>query len=246
MYNSDITRKLMQVRSHRQLDRVIQAKIEDLGFDLYDFSSTPTENTTNFLTTSLPEGLVKTYIEEDFSTWDMFLDHLVTTEQPIFLSKQIEHFNRCEYTSHYYKKNRLIVELSRDYGLADSYSIPIFPRGRKKCVFSVVSTKYGGIEFERLVLEKRNEIISLGNSISHVFHKNFKRHPGFDDGVLTPREIDVLYSFAREVKTAQQAADYLNMSYSSVNKHIENIREALGAISTNNAIYLAMKKKLIE
>lgn len=61
---------------------------------------------------------------------------------------------------------------------------------------------------------------------------------------LTPREIEVL-GYVADGNTHPVIAQILNLSYDTINFHLDNVRSKLAAKNTANAVAIAIREKII-
>lgn len=61
---------------------------------------------------------------------------------------------------------------------------------------------------------------------------------------LTPREVEIL-GYVADGNTQPVIAQLLNVTYDTVNFHLDNVRWKLGAKNTLNAVAIAIREKII-
>ncbi len=238
--------RLGQIRRISYLKQQIGSIVNDLGFSHFDFSLIPsTKNSLELMLNSIPESFANAYVSEKLYQHDLGLEVALHENQPIYLSSIYDAANHLPPGSQTKSTTHKIQELSNDYGFFDCYTIPLdLDKRSGKVIFSVMSEGEDPICFKSKVMERRAELNILLRAIFSITVNNFPSYFPYKSP-LTERQSMVISAYARGAKSTQQVAEQLHISVSTVNKHLEGIKESLGAVSVANAVYIATKKNII-
>ncbi len=246
-FEGHVKDRLGRIRRISYLKQQIECIVNDLGFSHFDFSLIPsTKNSFELMLTSIPESFTNAYVSEKLYQHDLGLEVALHASQPIYLSSIYDAANHLPPGSQTKSTTHKIQELSDDYGFFDCYTIPLdLERRAGKIIFSVLSKGEKSICFKSKIMERRAELYILLRYIYTTTTNNFPNHFPYVESTLTERQSRVISAFAHGAKSTQQVAEQLHISVSTVNRHLEIIKESLGAASLANAVYIATKKNII-
>lgn len=243
-FESHISNTLERVRTFDYFIQQIRSIVTDLGFSHYEFSLLSENNGVETLTNILPTQMVAVYFSEQLYKYDLLVEHVYDSKQPVFQSavdKLLAHENFCDRI----KKNLIIKELMNDYGFFDAFCLPVsIPDTNRKILFSVMSENTELNIFKRNVIEQRARLGHLAQSFYRIAIKNFPRKFPFKS-LLTKRQTDVLQTVLNREAPMDEIAKDLNISISTLYRHIDNAKEAFGTTSTYKLLGMAQEKGLI-
>lgn len=244
----EFVRMLSKSRNTRDLNQRILKVLAPLGFS--DFSIiriAPGWAVDNSLT-SLPSALVKAYQEDRFYKYDMALDYLMTgCLNPVYQSIIAQAIETSPLLTHTFEKNQDLLALYKRFHFHDAFLIPVelsTARPGEGILFSVLSKRTDPEEF-RVKVERCKPILQLlADAVNFINNTRFcapkNRCP------ITPRSVDLLTAMAKDDLTLSKAAKKLGISLDTANKHMATAKKALGTRSQANAVFLALKKGLID
>jgi LuxR family quorum sensing-dependent transcriptional regulator len=122
---------------------------------------------------------------------------------------------------------------ARENGLVDGYSVPIFSLGGAKSVVSFASDR---------PLDLSKPMLAAAHLVAiYAYHR---LHALAGDrqaaALLTPREREVL-AWAAAGKSGRDIAQLLDLAVGTVNFHLSRIREKLNAVTTTQAVAVAVR-----
>lgn len=176
-----------------------------------------------------PTELLQARIESRAVLHDPVIAYALKTNRPFRWDQAIDHANRY---------GRKITNRARDYGLKDGMMFPIFDVDSTRGAVSI-----GG---EKLTLTPA-DVMPLSLLASHCYtalERIVGPFPFEISANLTAMETDVLH-FAAAGKTAWETSQILHLTEDAVKASIKRARRKLGAVTTGQAIAVAMRKNLI-
>ncbi len=219
--------------------------------DFSDFSLIAIEGKALRSLTTMPEDFYQRYAENNFSDHDFLLEHAKTSTTAVFMSDLDNYISCSPFASERIERNKKIFQLFSEYGYNDCYCIPRELQGKPiRLMFSIVDKGTARGEFRRKI-EHCKPVLSL--LIDAVMYFGISKFP---EGILchaikgnvaiTPKPLRLLRVMAREGLMLKDAATKLCISVDTANKHIAAAKQALGATTLANAVYLAMCHNLIK
>jgi DNA-binding NarL/FixJ family response regulator len=104
--------------------------------------------------------------------------------------------------------------------------------------------------FQRQIAKHEQDLNQLAQAIDYVgtrkFPESFLNSKENSQITVTPKPLQLLNTLAKDNITLKNAASQLSISLDTANKHIANIKRALGANTQAAAVYRAIKEELIE
>jgi DNA-binding CsgD family transcriptional regulator len=240
-YKTLIKENFMNIRNVSIFHDRILSLVKTLGFDGFDFLNID-NNTPEQLVTTIPVEVFVKYEAEELWEYDIITDCLRNSSSPIFQSDVFRLLNDMPLNLSAQKQSIEVDRLLSNVGINDTYSIPIhMNRSRKKSVFSVYCTDIPQNHLARKVKVVENELYLLATSLSQFQESRPSRffNPEEPKNILTNRQLEVLEVLAKHAVSHKDAARFLGIAPSTIEKHCKAAVTALGAVSVNNAIYLA-------
>lgn len=243
-FEDHVNNRLGNVRNFGYFRQQIQSIVNDLGFTHFDYSLLSKNNNFEFLMTALPDAFINTYHHEKLYKYDMFLDYTKNSKQGVYQSTINNLIDQMPDNAEYTIKNKMIRELAYDYRFFDGYCISVDTEYNGKVMFSVLSDQENPEKFKHSTMERRGNLMYLANTIYMISLKKFPKElpykPPLDD-----KTILVIEHLAYHAATTAEVAEQLFMSVGTVNRHINQAKEILGACSTTNAAIIARDLGLI-
>ena len=228
--------KLTDISSAAKSDATLKLALsdlaEELGFDCYAYLNVQPKRT--FAVSNYPLEWQTRYLARDYTRIDPVVSQARARMQGFVWSTR----NPRQAGS---KDVRRFYDEAGDFGIRSGISIP-------------VRTAFGHMSM--LTLASGKTSLSLERDIDHVaavtavafLHAKFKLHDGQPTASrtidLTAKQALCL-AWSAEGKTMRDIANIENLSYATVNFHLNNARRALDASSLAQATALATKLKLI-
>lgn len=180
------------------------------------------------------------YIEKGFMQRDPFLRYCTTRYEPVRTG--IDHVREHPYLS---AAECQVIEEASECGFRSGFSCTLQRfNGYQVNAWNIGSRLDAG-EVSRIMREQHDELVLL-SFYAAFFHQNLdKQHPASTGQPLTDRECCCLELSARGLRT-RDIADTLKRSEATVEFHLRNAREKLGARTREHAVYLALKQQLIQ
>ena len=227
--------------SDSALLKPFQDKIETLGFGHWIYSATnnlhKTTTTNVKRISSYPKEFIEDYNRCNFYQIDPSTPYWLSNNKPASYRKVRSSVNLSA------RQNQL-MDLNREHKVNKGIVIPLNNFLGFKAVMA--------LSFDGSIEDLNTYIVDVGNelfSLSSVFNRNFlSRHKSVflnhPKSLLTRQQCRVIRLLAQGLLT-KQIADYLGISANGVDKHIANIKRALSAKTTAEAVVLAVQWELI-
>jgi len=241
--------KLTSTCSLQDFRAKISEILKQMGFPTFSFAglfSSP-----RFLMSTLPEALVRSYQKGEFIRSDYAVHYGLSAPvaAPIFRSTIESYMAGAPLETHDMARNRELSNLYKCNGYYDCYLIPLCS-GSARYLFSVTAQTMDMESFYENITAHEQELSLLANLILHLGILKFKEH--FQEAEQ-PKEINIhsrpvklLSSLAKNDLSLEHSASELCISLHTANHHIAAIKKSLGAKTTAGAVYMAIKRGLID
>ncbi|MEJ2417256.1 MAG: autoinducer binding domain-containing protein [Exilibacterium sp.] len=226
--------------------------IRQLGFTDFSFSRISSTRVVKTLLTSMNQTLHKKYLEQGLHKYDMVLDYVAAGSMtPIFHSTIREAISKAPFVTCTLLRNQEILNLIRRFGYEDFYLIPMKDsNGRGAALFTVASKGVKSANFQQRIESYKTILQLLADAIDYVGRARFpkvfsNRKQQRQETVITPMPLRLLILLAKDDLNLKQAAERLNISLDTANKHMAAAKSALGVKTQAAAVYQALQKGLI-
>ena len=244
----DYIRNLSSVETVEEFHTEIMKILTGLGFSDYALICKTGLGTIDAPHSSLPDALFKSYEDEGYCRFDMVLDYIhCGIGDPILLSMVSDTIKSSPVMTYTFKKNEEILSLYSEYGVSNAYVIPV-KSTKKDCqdrgVLTVMAIGMDDGEF-RIKSKRFGPLLKvLADAISFLNESRFNHiRP---ENEIKPKALRLLSTMAKCVLSLAEAADDLCISLDTANKHMALAKQALGTGSQAHAVYLAIRKGLIQ
>jgi DNA-binding CsgD family transcriptional regulator len=244
----DYIRNLSSVETVDEFHAEIMQILTGLGFSDYALICKTGLGTVEAPHSSLPPELFKAYEDEGYCRFDMVLDYIhCGIGDPILLSMVTDTIKSSPVMTYTFKKNEEILALYNSLGVSNAYIIPV--RSTKKAnqdrgVLTVMAIGMDDAEF-RVKAKRFGPLLKvLADAISYLNEHRFNHiRP---ENEIKPKALRLLSTMAKCYLSLAEAADDLCISLDTANKHMALAKQALGTGSQAHAVYLAIRKGLIQ
>lgn len=228
----------------------IVSVINSMGFSDFAFMriDTADEMDTQILST-IPAALTKSYCNEGLYEHDAMIAYAKSGETPIFRSELYQKIYQVPFDNNLTRTSRAIQKISVQHGFTDFYSIPGTSLSNdSRVLFSVAIKGDHPLSFRKKVQDAEESLILLFEKIDYISNLKFKRYLGLKEYAreeerkeihLTKGTLRVLQHMAVTDYRMKELADKLNLSVTTVNKHLETARRVMGVQNTYAAIIKA-------
>jgi LuxR family transcriptional regulator, quorum-sensing system regulator BjaR1 len=179
----------------------------------------------------LPTGFLDAYSQNQFVWDDPSLRFCKTTVRPFRWFKEAPYDPKRE------PRAVQVMQCAWDFGMRDGYMIPVIsPSGRMGFVW------FGGHEIDL----DAYELPALHFVALYAFDRllRLSGHADTPQSALTRREREVL-TLAALGRSTEAIAEVLNITESTVKKHVKSCCERLGAANRTHAVMIAMRDRII-
>lgn len=227
--------------SDASLIKPFQDKIETLGFGQWIYSAVDNlhkKTATNVKRiSSYPKEFIDDYNQCNFDQVDPSTPYWLSNSKPASYRKVRRSVNLSA-------KQSQLMELNREHKVNKGLVLPLDNVLGFKAVMALSFD--GSIEdLNTYITDVEAELFLLSSTFNNNYlscHKaDFINH---EKRLLTPQQSRIIRLLAQGLLT-KQIADYLNISANGVDKHIANIKQALSAKTTAQAVVLAVQWQLI-
>ena len=227
----------------------ISSIVCQLGFT--DFSFTVLHAPPAKSLTTLPDKLREYYLKDGFSNQDLLLEHAAGSNAPIFLSALEQFIASTPFSSERIYRNANHFKLLASLGYHDCYGIPhSFGRNAGRAMLLLFAKDASREEFHRKVEQCQSLLPMIVGAAVYFGFTHFPEHfldAKFNGQLgITPKPLKMLETVAKEGLLLKDAARKHHISLDTANKHVASAKQALGATTLANAVYLAMVHRLIE
>ena len=244
----DYIRNLSSVDTVVEFRAEVMEIVEGLGFTDYALIFKTDLGTIDAAHSSLSEKLFMSYENEGYCRFDMVLDYINSgIGKPILLSMIRDAVENSPVKTYTLQKNSEILSLYQDFGISNAYVIPV--KGASKDshdrgVLTVMAIGMDDGEF-RVKCERYGPLLKvLADAVSYIHEQRFNHTR--PDGEIKPKALRLLSTMAKCDLSLAEAADQLCISLDTANKHMALAKQALGTGSQAHAVYLAIRKGLIQ
>lgn len=246
--NMKLFTSLGSCKKFSEFKETIHKTVIGIGFSDFTFSALAGKSSK--LLTTFPKELYSAYQGGSFVEFDLMLEHSEVSTEPVFYSDLDNYIALSPFESAWQKKNREIFDLYTHYGYYDCYCIPQrLQVSETKAVFLLADRHCSREEFRHKIEKNKSLILMLADAVAFFSLDKFPESilcDAFDGEVkITPKPLKLLNLVAQEGLMLKEASDKLCISLDTANKHISVAKQALGATTLANAVYLAVKHGLI-
>lgn len=139
--------------------------------------------------------------------------------------------------------DRQMARLLREHGIVAGYSISLRRVSRRSCALIALCARPGldqaGVD---AIWSRHGRILMVLNTVLHL--RVLQLPLARDLRELTPRQREVLEAIASG-RSLQETAEQLGISRVTAEKHLRLARDALGAVSTSQAVLMATMRNQI-
>lgn len=249
-YNIPLT--LASADSFRGFFRKVRNLVGDLGFS--DFSITyfnsQSAGCEPFSTMSL--SLMRDYQEGGFFQYDCSLEYTSNNKVvPIFKSSIDKWIAKCPVQSDYVISNAELLKLSRSYGYADHYLMPLKSLSKNTNFLFTVSNKNANIiQFREAVMKYEKELMTIAVAADYIGSNRFSEDlfgRQEESTIRIPnRPLQALSLMANHDLNIKDVAQMMHISERTAKKYISTAKNALGCKKLNRAIAKAICEGLIK
>jgi len=218
-----------------QLQRLYSEAVQSEGYENLIFTSVRGRDVSELHWLEFPDGYPEYYFDKEWEKIDPILACALRARRPFLWNHAI---NRSELS----KSQISLLNECNDIGVHSGVAFPFHGPGNQLDILSI----------SRRTDEPANrECLSLLHSISHETWTRFleltenDQFPEPEDIALTARELEVL-RWSKCGKSYSDIADILSISKKTVEFHIRNAMDKLGANNKISAVVIAIHRGLIE
>lgn len=244
----EFVRMLSKSRNIGDLSQRILKVLASLGFSDFSIIRTAPGWAVDNSLTSLPDDLVNSYQEQLFYEHDMALDYLMTgCLNPVYHSTISRVIDTAPLLTHTFERNQELLELYKRFGYHNALLIPVeLPAAKvgEGILFLVLAKGLDSQEFLAKADRCKPVLQLLADAVNFINNARFgvpkTRCP------MPPRPKRLLTIMAKYDLTLSETAGQLGISIDTANKHMAMAKKCLGTSSQANAVFLALKKGLID
>ena len=243
--------ELARAKYFHEFSQRIKSIINRMGFTDYAFPRLNTTGTHTGTLHTIDQEIIGTFESKEFSDYSIILRHGHVATTPVF-SSTIQHYtNNSPFETEIFKRSHELSRICKCYGFYDAYNIPVKAfNGNGNVMLILCTYKMESPDFRRQVGKYERDLNQLAQAIDYIgtrkFPESFLNSEENSYITVTPKPLQLLTTLAKDNITLKIAASQLGISLDTANKHIANIKHALGANTQAAAVYLAIKEGLIE
>lgn len=223
----------------------ISVILDQMGFTTFSLASMT--NSPRFLLSTQPDDLTKCYQKENFINCDYAFRYCLSA--PILRSTIEDYMTNAPVEIRDMARNRKLSNLYKCHGFYDYYLIPI-SSGPTRYLLSVTTQASDMDAFYQNITTHERELSLLANLVLQLgllkFKKLFQEEEPLKEINLHSKPLKLLKTLAENDLTLDQTADKLCISLHTADKHSSVIRKALGAKTLVGAVYMALRRGLID
>ncbi len=252
-YEIELYKFLSRIREFRKFKSCIVEELFELGFGHWAYSQLdlPDSLTVSEHLGTINEELLDIYMHEAYYECDLTLQHANRSDRPVFQSDIESFIKSSPVETESLKRCTSLLKLNKNFGYTDYYSIPLKSQGKNdsRTLFTVTTTNKDSGDFRSRVIRNAGKLHALGRIINDLGLLNF---PGIFTGsknkyekFIKSQPFNLLVTMAKHDLPLNMAADRLGISLSTAEKHIQNIRQSLGAKTNYGAYEIALKRGFV-
>lgn len=225
----------METASTRELEGLFAQMLRDEGYENYVLTSASPDAIQDVAWHHFPEGYADAYLGEDWARVDPILQHSQLAHQAF---EWDDYLAGCEISA----AQRDFLGASRELGVVGGLTVPLHGPGR---AFELISISRRA-DCDRdpcrtrlllgMVMQTRSRFLELRGEIEHVTESEHVR--------LTRRELECL-NWVRDGKTYAEMAEIMGIAYKTVDFHMQNIMNKLGATNKIMAVVIALQRGIL-
>lgn len=228
----DFVQKLQQLTDYSEVCRLITAEMEWFGFSCVSSWSIPGPGDKPedcLLINNRPQEYVERYIEKNYVVRDPVVAELRRTVYPFS-------WNDVRERRPLSKSELNIMDEGRDFGARDGFIVPIVTLSGAVSLFSPC-----GLD-PNLSQRARAAVEIIGMFSYQALKRSLieSRHTEVAHKPLSPREREIMQWVAAG-KSDDEISELLNLSASTVTRHVENAKRKLDAFRRTYAVVQAIR-----
>lgn len=250
MWEIEVHVELAKAKDLREFIQKITKIVRSFGFSDFSFVRMQQMRQPELSLWTTPAEIPQYYADEEIWQHDFMLQYAVENTRPIYQSVIDTYIDTAPFETITIKKNKQIQAFVKEIGFLDYYNIPIRSANRNGNVLLSVTTRFmDSLRFRCQVQKVKDKLESLCRAIDAVgisrFPESFLNSSESATLFMGAKPLLLLRLIGNEDLTLTQAAEKMNISLKTANKHIANAREALGARTTQGAVAKAWKLGLL-
>jgi hypothetical protein len=240
---SPLVSQLSQCTTISQFKEQVFNIIKELEFT--DFSFTVVGAPSPKSLTTLPDMIAEQYIKQRLYECDILMEHAEHSSRPLFQSTLEDYIAQCPFSSDRLTRNIHLFKTLASLGYHDRYCVSQALRSHShKALFSLYAKNCSRSEFFAKVEQYKPVLPFLIEAVTYfaftLFPEQFLNKTPGDQQMITPKPLRLLRTIAQDGLMLKEAANKLCISLDTANKHVATAKQALGATTLANAVYLAM------
>ena len=243
----DFIGRLSGTNSPEEFNKEILELVSSLGFTDYALVCKTSLNSIEAPHSSLPKELFKEYEKGRFCHTDMVLDYIHGGEaEPVRLSMIKQVIESTPLMTYTFEKNLQILALYKKFNIEDAYVIPVSSdrgSGYNRAVFSVMGLGMSREKFAFSIRRYSTLLRVLADAVSFISETHYL--PSRPSENIKAKPLKLLCTMAMHDVSLAEAAENLCISLDTANKHMALAKRAMGTNSQANAVYLAIRRGLI-
>lgn len=231
----DYIEKCKKVTSVDELAKLYSHAIYQEGYENCLFTAVRRQELSHVAWFDLPHGYLDTYFEQRWSKIDPVLDCALKARLPFFWNDVVEKTPISRTQSNF-------MEDCVGLGVHSGIVFPMHGPGERIDVFSISRR-------EREIPDPNSpallHAISVQTWVRYLELREKEKFQAPDPNQLTPRELEIL-RWCKHGKTYTDIAEILSISPKTVEFHIINIMDKLGASNKITAIVIAIQRGILD
>lgn len=250
MWEIELHVDLAKSKDLREFIQKVSRRVRSFGISDWSFVRMQQMRQPELSLWTTPAKIPQYYADEEIWQHDLMLQYAVDNTRPIYQSVIDTYIDTAPFETITIKKNRQIQAFVKSIGFLDYYNVPMrSANGNGNVLLSVTTQFMDAIDFRRCVEKVKIKLEALCRAIDSVgmsrFPESFLDSGESTDIHMAAKPLRLLRLIGNEDLTLTQAAEKMNVSLKTANKHIATARSVLGARTTQGAVVKAWKLGLL-
>lgn len=221
--------------SREELRTILAQTLASEGYDNYIMTTVANRRVGSVAWYEFPKGYAETYLAEKWHEVDPVLSQTLSARRPFF-------WNDAARPAALTTQQRHCLEACRDLGVHSGIAIPLFGPGSRRDVMSISQRHSDTANPQRLAIlqaicsQAWYRFLDLGSEWPDIVGTGV---------VLTPKELEVL-KWIKDGKSNIDIAEILKVSVRTIEFHIENMLNKLGAPNRIAMVVMSLQLGIIQ
>jgi Autoinducer binding domain len=252
-YRDYITTTLSKASDYEDFATLIEQELARYGIVHWTYTALdlPDRLTAEAHLGFIDQDYVDTYMEYDLYKYDLVLQHVKSSDRPIFQSDIEQELNQISFSSELVSGYKKIVTKLSDFGYYDSCCIPVTSSiDGSRFVMCINSKSNNTTNFKSAATKNLQYLQILATAVNYV---GIKKHPLLFlspikkyQSLVYSKPLALLRTLFKNDCSVKDAASHLGISVNTADNHIKKLKRDFDVRTIHGAYEFAVIRGLIE